>query len=54
MFSTFLLDKDNVDAYVDRALGVCETIAGHKDYFFGNYVVMRGDGGHLFTGGTDA
>lgn len=34
---------DNVDAYVDRALGVCDTIAGHEDYFFGNYVVMRGE-----------
>eukprot|EP00439_Symbiodinium_sp_Y106_P028646 s1569_g3.t1 len=34
---------DNVDAYVDHALGVCETIAGHEDYFFGNYVVMTSD-----------
>eukprot|EP00435_Cladocopium_sp_Y103_P014925 s583_g3.t1 len=35
--------ENNVDAYVDRALGVCDTIAGHEDYFFGNYVVMRGE-----------
>lgn len=34
---------DNVDAYVDHALGVCETIAGHEDYFFGNFVVMTSD-----------
>jgi len=31
---------NNVDAYVGRALGVCETIPGHGDLFYGNYVVM--------------
>ena len=32
-----------MDAYVDHALGVCETLEGHEDYFYGNYVVMRGE-----------
>jgi hypothetical protein len=32
----------NVDAYVYQSLGVTTTIAGHEDYFYGNYVVMLG------------
>merc|ERR1711874_166394 len=35
---------NNVDAYVGHALGVCDTIPGHEDYFYGNYVVMTGEG----------
>merc|ERR1712113_572819 len=34
---------NNVDAYVNQALGVCDTIPGHEDYFYGNYVVMNGE-----------
>lgn len=34
---------NNVDAYVNGALGVCETIEGHEDYFLGNYVVMNSE-----------
>ena len=35
-----VISKDNVDAYVDRALGVCDTIAGHEDYFFGSEPIL--------------
>lgn len=35
---------NNVDAYVGQALGVCDTIKGQEDYFYGNYVVMTGTG----------
>lgn len=34
---------NNVDAYVGWGLNTCETIAGHEDYFNGNYVVMTGE-----------
>ena len=34
---------NNVDAYVGQALGVCETLPTHEDYFYGNYVVMTGE-----------
>jgi len=32
---------DNVDAYIGHALGVVETLEGHEDYFYGNYVVLQ-------------
>eukprot|EP00434_Breviolum_minutum_P016993 symbB.v1.2.014992.t1/scaffold1092.1/size138572/3 len=32
---------DNVDAYIGHALTVVETLEGHEDYFYGNYVVLQ-------------
>lgn len=33
----------NVDAYMTTALGLCDTLPSHEDYFYGNYVVMTSD-----------
>ena len=33
----------NIYAYAGRALGVCATIAGHEDYFYGNKAVITGN-----------
>lgn len=30
-----------MDAYIGRALTVDETLEGHEDYFYGNYVVLQ-------------
>jgi len=33
---------DNIYAYAGQALGVCETLQGHEDYFYGNKAVLTG------------
>mmetsp|Transcript_4055 Transcript_4055/g.6173 ORF Transcript_4055/g.6173 Transcript_4055/m.6173 type:complete len:357 (-) Transcript_4055:62-1132(-) len=33
---------NNIYAYVDHGLGICEQLDGHEDYFYGNKVVMTG------------
>ena len=33
---------DNIYGYAGQALGVCGTLEGHEDYFYGNKVVLTG------------